>query len=239
MNTATNPMMTSTGRSCKKWGLACPFYVKSTLHSSPQESDWSDEDWDGDRQRAKELKKKADSNLATTTNTATTAAHTDVDCLSDTATAPICKLYKTIGDPCPFEIKPDQPTSHLESEDWTKEERKSRKNEVPTSLLYDPTFKQDPLPYYTPKEKLAMDLDYYPPNYIPEEEDSAPSLVNNLVPPPVEEQKKNGEGTIEDKQETENKELEDIQDKDKKTTEEDSDGEIDREDDYSDSDFIY
>ena len=74
-----------------------------------------------------------------------------------------------------------------------------------------------------------MDPDYYPPNYILEQEDIAPSLVNNLGLPPVEDQEKNGE----DKGETENKKLEDIQDKDKKTTEEDSDWEIDREDNYS------
>ena len=65
---------------------------------------WSDEDWDGDRQRVREQQKKVDS-FAAATNTVTTAAHTDVDCLSDTETAPICKLCKTVGDPCPFEIK--------------------------------------------------------------------------------------------------------------------------------------
>ena len=81
-----------------------------------------------------------------------------------------------------------------------------------------------------------------PTNYIPEEEDSVPSLVNNLVPPPVEDQEKNDEGTNKNKQETENKALEDLQGMDKKTTEEDSGWEIDREDDYSDysdPDFIY
>ena len=117
----------------------------------------------GWQQRAREQKKKADSNFTATTNT-TTIAHTDVDHLLDTETAPICKLCKTIGDPCPFVLKPDQPPSHLESEDWTKEEKKTRKNEVPndyhpTSLVYDPTFKQGPLAHYTPKEKLAIDPD--------------------------------------------------------------------------------
>ena len=155
---------------------------------------------------------------------------------------------KNTGDPCPFSIKPNQPPSHSESEDWTKEEeKKTRKNKVPkdyhpTSPVYYPSFKQDPLPHSTPKETLAMDPDYYPPNYICEEEDSSLSLVNNLVPPPVEDQKKNGEGTNKNKQEKENKEVEDIEDKDKKTMKEDYDCEIEREDDYSDystSHFIY
>ena len=92
MSTTTNPTITSNCRSCKKWELPCPFCAKSALHPSPQESNWSDKDWDGDRQREKEQKKKVDS-FATATNTITTAACTDVDCLSDTETAPICKFH--------------------------------------------------------------------------------------------------------------------------------------------------
>ena len=85
--------------------------------------DWSDKDWDGNRQRVREQKKKADSNLTTTTNNATTTACTDIDCLLDIKTTPICELCKTAGDQCPFEIKPAQPSSHSGSEDWIKEEK--------------------------------------------------------------------------------------------------------------------
>ena len=36
---------------------------------------------------------------------------------------------------------------------------------------------------FTPEKKLALDPNYYPPNYAPgQEEDSTPSLMNNLVP---------------------------------------------------------
>ena len=68
------------------------------------------------------------------------------------------------------------------------EEERTRKNNMPndchpTSPVNDPTFKEDPLPHCGPEEKLARDPAYYPPNYVPEEEDNAPSLVNNLSVP--------------------------------------------------------
>ena len=49
----------------------------------------------------------------------------------------------------------------------------------------NPTFKQDPLPHCTPKEKMALDSNYYPHGYIPEEQEKydAPLLVNNLITP--------------------------------------------------------
>ena len=105
------------------------------------------------------------------------------------------------------------------------EEEKARENNVSndycaSSLVYDSTFKQELLPCLTPKEKLALDPDYYPPKYVQEEEDNAPFPVNNLVPPPVRDQKKNSERT--NKEEEENKELEDSQDMDKRYAEEDS-----------------
>ena len=62
--------------------------------------------------------------------------------------------------------------------------------------MYDPTFKQDPLPHCTPKEKMALDPNYYPRGYIPEEhkKDDAQLLVNNLLTLPekalLEEKKK-------------------------------------------------
>ena len=142
------------------------------------------------RQRVREQKKKGDS-LVSTTNTVITTAHTDVGCLLDTETAPICKLCKTIGDPCPFEIKPAQPASHLDSKDWTKEEEKiAKENEVPndyysSSPVYDPYIQTIPPPHCTPKQKMALDPNYYTPGYIPEEQekDDAPLLVTNLVDP--------------------------------------------------------
>ena len=55
----------------------------------------------------------------------------------------------------------------------------------PVSLVYDPTFKQDCLPCCSPKDKLALDPDYYPQNYVPhEEEQETPLLIDNLVNPP-------------------------------------------------------
>ena len=89
-----SPMMSSTCKTCKRWGLTCPFCVKSTLNPSPQESDWSDKDWDGDRQRAREQRKEADSNFTITIDTTTAVAQTTINHLSDTTTAPMCKLCK-------------------------------------------------------------------------------------------------------------------------------------------------
>ena len=161
MTITTSPTITPTCRTCKRWGLPCPFHAKPAPHPSLQESTWSDKDWDSDRWRPREKKKKVDS-LATATNTITTTAHTDVCCLLDTETAPIYKLCKTVGDPCPFEIKPANPLSHLESEDWTKEgEKKTKENEVPndyypTSPVYDPMYKQEPLPLLHPKREFGM-----------------------------------------------------------------------------------
>ena len=169
MNTTTNPTVTSLCRSCKRWGLPCPFCAESTLHPSPQESNWSDKDWDGNRQRLREQKKKVDS-LATATNTIITTSHTDFDCLLDTETAPICKLCKTVGDPCPFEIKPAQPPSHLslkieqkkkkkkkEKKKKKRRKKKTKENEVPndyypTSSVYDPAYKQNLCPT-TPQKR--------------------------------------------------------------------------------------
>ena len=54
----TNPPMTTSCKTCRKWGAPCPFCVQSAPHPSPQESDWSHEDWNGDRQREREEEKK-------------------------------------------------------------------------------------------------------------------------------------------------------------------------------------
>ena len=96
-------------KTCKRWGPPYPFCIKSALHPSPQESDWSNEDWDGNRQRARQQKKEADSNLTTTIDTTTTAAQTALNHQTNSTTTPICKMCKTMGDPCPFSIKPAPP----------------------------------------------------------------------------------------------------------------------------------
>ena len=124
------------------------------------------------------------------------------------------------------------------------EGEKTRENNVPINYHpashVQPHIQTRPPPHLTPKEKLMLNPDYYQPTYVPEEEDNALSLVNNLVPPPVRDQEKNSERT--NKEEEENKELEDPQDTDKRQAEEDSEWEVDKEDDYSeysDSESIY
>ena len=120
-------MLASTCRTCKRWGLPCPFCVQSTPQLSPIKSDWSDENWDGDKQREQQAKKREQQN-------------------------------------------------QQKKEDLTKDY-------CPSRPMYDPTFKQDPLPHCTPKEKLTFDPNYYPQGYIPKEEE-ARLLVNNLVTSP-------------------------------------------------------
>ena len=115
----------------------------------------------------------------------------------------------------------------------------------PVSPVYDPTFKQDPLPYCGPKEKQAHDPNYYPSNYVHEEED-APLLVDNLITPPV--------NTIKEKDQEEEEKGEKNNGEETNRGEEDRRGDMDKmqadsgqeaeeeEDnylDYSDSDFIH
>ena len=78
--------------------------------------------------------------------------------------------------------------------------------------MYDPTFKQDPIPHLTPKKKMALDPNYYAKGYILEEEE-APLLVYNLSDP----QEKN---TSEDRMAKEEKEKKEQETKDKKRMEE-------------------
>ena len=113
----TNPLMSSTCKMCRRWRPPCPFCIKSALHPSPQESDWSDEDWVGDRQRVKEQKKEANSTFTTATDTTSAAAQTAINHLLDITRAPMCKLCKIVGDPCPFAIKPVPYPLFPESED--------------------------------------------------------------------------------------------------------------------------
>ena len=111
--------------------------------------------------------------------------------------------------------------------------------------MYDPTPKVEVMPKLTPKMKLTLDPSNYPPNHVPEEEDSTPSLVNNLIPPPkhLGNPEKNNTGNNKKKEgdREKNKEQADTQYMDKKHAEEDSGCETDHKDDYSeysDSDFI-
>ena len=123
--------MAPTCRTCNRWRLPCPFCALSALHPSPVESDWSDEDWNGEKPRAKEEKKRK-----------------------------------------------QEPQAQQKEEDLTKDYCSS-------SPVYDPMFKQDSLPHFTPKEKVALYPNYYPQGYIPEEQekDDAPLLMINLVNP--------------------------------------------------------
>ena len=114
------------------------------------------------------------------------------------------------------------------------EEKKTKENEVPndyypTSPVYDPMYKQDLLPHYTPKETLAFHLNYYPKGYIPEEGDEkAPLSVNTPEDPTTTEEKEKKE------EETKDKEEEDRRESITTLTDEEEDYF-----DYSDSDDIY
>ena len=55
--TTTTPTFTSC-KSCKKWGTPCPFLHSTNYTPLPQESPWSDEDWNGDRQRERKKKEQ-------------------------------------------------------------------------------------------------------------------------------------------------------------------------------------
>ena len=61
-----------------------------------------------------------------------------------------------------------------------------------------------PCPNVVPKEKLALDPNYYPPNYVPEEED-APLIVDNLVTPPEKVLKEESRGQEEKEEEVDEK----------------------------------
>ena len=46
----------SPAKMCKRWGLPCPFCAQSTQHPSPVDSNWSEEDWDGQIEKDREKK---------------------------------------------------------------------------------------------------------------------------------------------------------------------------------------
>ena len=83
--------------------------------------------------------------------------------------------------------------------------------------------------------KQALDLNYYPQNYVPKQGEDAPTIVNNFVAPLVKTIKEEHEG--EDKKEKTNGG--NTKEEEEKT--QDTGQEADNDDylDYSDSDFIY
>ena len=144
--------------------------------------------------------------METTTTTTTRIADPRV---TDTTTtvASTCRMCKRWGLPCPFCTQSGPHPSPVESdwsdEDWNREKQRAKEEEkkkqepqvqqkedltkdcCPYSPVYDPTFKQDPLPHCIPEEKMALDPNYYLQGYVPEEQekDDAPLLMNNLVNP--------------------------------------------------------
>ena len=54
----SNPQASMSCKSCEKWGAPCPCCVCPAPPSSPLESEWSDEDWNGDRHNKREEKKR-------------------------------------------------------------------------------------------------------------------------------------------------------------------------------------
>ena len=48
----------SPAKMCKRWGSACPFCVQSAPHPSPMDSDWSEEDRDGEIEKANRREKQ-------------------------------------------------------------------------------------------------------------------------------------------------------------------------------------
>ena len=79
------------------------------------------------------------------------------------------------------------------------EEQKKILNCFPPSPVYDPHPVEEVLPHLTPQQKIKLDPNYYPPNYILELEDAL-ALVNNLIPDLTPEGIRNGiQTTKEDK----------------------------------------
>ena len=44
-------------KACKSFGLSCLYCEQGALHPSPQDLDWSCEDWDGTKAKAREQSK--------------------------------------------------------------------------------------------------------------------------------------------------------------------------------------
>ena len=118
----------SSCKTCKKWGLSCPFCAQSALQPSPIDSVWSEEDLDGDIERRKRQEKQ-------------------------------------------------RKEEEAKQREW---EEEKIPDYDPTSPVCNPDQKKDALPSLSPQEKIELDPNYYPSNYLPKQEDT-PTLVNNLV----------------------------------------------------------
>ena len=64
-NTTTASIMVTTStpssaKTCNRWGPPCSFCIQSTQHSSPVDSNWSEEDWDRkiEKEKRKEKQRK-------------------------------------------------------------------------------------------------------------------------------------------------------------------------------------
>ena len=64
------------------------------------------------------------------------------------------------------------------------EEQEKISNYYPLSPICDPHHEEETLPHLTSEQKIKLDPNYYPPNYIPELGDAL-TLVNNLIPDPI------------------------------------------------------
>ena len=112
-------------------------------------------------------------------------------------------------------------------------QKKMLKDYCPTSPVYDPMFKQDDLPYCGSKEKQILDPHCYPQNYESHQKEDSPTLVDNLIPSPVnieedqEEKKQDGGDTKEEKDRQEEDRKEDVD-----KTQADNSGQEEDEDDY-------
>ena len=60
-DTANIMVTTSTpspAKMCKRWGLPCLYCAQSTQYPSPVDSNWSEEDWDGEVEKEKRKEKQ-------------------------------------------------------------------------------------------------------------------------------------------------------------------------------------
>ena len=133
----------------------------------------------------------------TTSPMASTMVVTSVSCSDNT-----CKRWRP---PCTFcaQFSPTPLTSRFwlvrRGLGWRhrkrKEKRKTKKEEkilnyYPPGPIYDPHSVEVILPHLTPQQKIELDPNYYPWNYIPELEDAL-TLVNILIPGPTPERRRN------------------------------------------------
>ena len=111
----------------------------------------------------------------------------------------------------------------------------------PPSPIYDPAYKEKPLPQCYPKEKQILDPHYFPKTYEPNQRENAPTLADNLIPQPVmitseedqvEDQKEKNDGGDTMEEEGRKQDKAQVDDSGQEADEDNSS-------DYSDSGFIY